>query len=77
MVHQVLAIATLAKASLVGAKRVKGPSLAATSDRLAAVKAAHKVENLGVWIFEIFFLTVSNRSSVERRSAIVFVVGSG
>ena len=26
---------------------------------------------------EIFFLTVSNRSSVDRRSAIVFVVGRG
>ena len=52
--HQVLAIATLAKASLVGAKRVKGPSLAATSDRLAAVKAAHKVENLGIWILRFF-----------------------
>ena len=26
---------------------------------------------------EIFFLTISNRSSVERRSAIVFVVGRG
>ena len=52
--HQVFANATLAKASLVGAKRVKGPSLAATSDRLAAVKAAHKVENLGVWILRFF-----------------------
>ena len=26
---------------------------------------------------EIFFLTISNRSSVDRRSAIVFVVGRG
>ena len=52
--HQVFAIATLAKASLVGAKRVKGPSLAATSDRLAAVKAAHKVENLEIWTLTFF-----------------------
>ena len=37
---------TLSKASLVGAKRVKGPAEARVSTRPAAFTAANKVENL-------------------------------